>query len=71
MADASVGDLNFLITTLLDEYLSVHGLSYTNINNLVGVLDCVKLELYRRIAAPYEDQKLDINGDVYTCNLNK
>ena len=32
---------------------------------LIGVLECAKLELYRRVAAPYEDDKIDENGDVY------
>jgi len=32
----------------------------------VGVLECAKLELYRRIAAPYEDEKIVETGDVYT-----
>ena len=37
----------------------------SRINELVGVLECAKIELYRRIAAPYEDDKSRINGDVY------
>jgi len=28
-------------------------------------LECSKMELYRRIAAPYEDDKSRLNGDVY------
>jgi len=31
----------------------------------VGVLECAKMELYRRVAAPYEDKKKEENGDVY------
>ena len=33
-----------------------------------GVLECCKLELYRLIAGPYEDKKLDENGPAYTIN---
>ena len=33
---------------------------------LVGVLDCVKMELYRRAAVAYEEQKMKENGDVST-----
>ena len=40
-------------------------ISYSRINELIGVLECAKIELYRRIAAPYEDDKSRINGDVY------
>jgi hypothetical protein len=39
--------------------------SYERIERAVGVLECAKLELYRRLAAPYEDRKIEANGDVY------
>jgi len=41
------------------------GLSYSNVNEIIGALECIKLELYRRVAAPYEDLKIEENGDVY------
>ena len=62
----SPGELNYLITKTIDSYLSRKGLSYTNINEIIGVLECAKLELYRRVAAKYEDSKIAANGDVYT-----
>lgn len=68
---AEEGDVNYLITSIIDEWLDREGLSYSSINAAIGILECAKLELYRRIAAPYEDEKLDANGDVFTCNLNK
>jgi len=40
-------------------------MNYRNINELVGVFECAKLELYRRVASPYEDEKIQSNGDVY------
>lgn len=61
------GVLNYVISSLIDNYLSEAGVSYSNINEVIGVLECVKLELYRRIAAPYEDKKKEENGDVYQC----
>jgi len=61
------GQLNYQITTLVDRYIkNKGGISYSNINEVVGVIECVKLELYRRIASPYEDKKIQENGDVYT-----
>ena len=60
------GDLNFVLTAICDEYLVHHGLKYQHLNDVVGALECCKLELYRRIAAPYEDIKLKENGDVYS-----
>ena len=63
----NVGELNFLITTICNAYmLSKGGLSYTNINDVIGVLECAKLEAYRRLAVDYENQKIQENGDVYT-----
>jgi len=35
----------------------------------IGALECAKLELYRRVAAPYEDTKIAENGDVYDPEL--
>lgn len=59
------GELNFLITRLCDGFLMKTGLSYKNINQAIGALECAKLELYRRVAAPYEDKKSRENGEVY------
>ena len=55
------GNLNYLITRILKE---AYPLRYFNINRAVGVLECCKLEYYRRVAAPYEDTKITQNGDV-------
>ena len=62
---AGAGELNYCITTLCQRYLDKIGVSYASLNVVVGVLECAKQELYRRIAAPYEDNKIKENGDVY------
>ncbi len=60
------GELNYAITRLVDDYLIQRGgIRYAHLNEVIGALECVKLELYRRVAAPYEDQKLNETGDVY------
>ena len=59
------GVLNYCISALFNEVLKTKGLNYRNLNELVGVLECAKLELYRRIASPYEDEKIAENGDVF------
>lgn len=59
------GLLNYVISTIISELLGRDKISYTNINKIVGVLECVKLELYRRVASPYEDKMISKNGDVY------
>lgn len=60
----TAGELNYKITTLIHDYLREHGLSYQKLNDCVGVLECAKAELYRRVVAPYEDAKMKANGDV-------
>ena len=59
------GVLNYCISALLNEVLKTNGISYRNINEMIGILECAKLELYRRVASPYEDDKIQSNGDVY------
>lgn len=58
------GQLNYLITTLCNEYLKHNGTNYQHLNDVVGALEGAKLEFYRRTVVPYEDSKLHTNGDV-------
>jgi len=60
----SEGELNYCITELLLIYMSPRDISYTLLNKLMGVLECAKLEFYRRFVAPYEDEKIRENGDL-------
>ena len=61
------GELNYLISRLVDSFIMGKGLSYASINEAIGALECAKLELYRCVAAPYEDHKARENGEVYVC----
>lgn len=59
------GQLNYAITKLIHTYIeNKGGLYYDNINQVIGVLECIKLELYRVIAAKYEDKKRRENGPI-------
>lgn len=58
------GELNYLITKIVNSYTNIKGLKYKTINQVIGVLECVKTEYNRRIVAPYEDEKIKENGDV-------
>ena len=61
------GDLNFAITSLITHYWKdVDVSSYVVLNDIMGALECAKAEFYRRVAVPYEEQKLAENGDVYS-----
>lgn len=63
----TAGELNYVITRVIDNYLADKGeLRYANINEVMGVLECAKQEFYRRVAAPYEDKKKLESGDVYS-----
>lgn len=59
------GELNYVITTIILDYIEDHTKNYETLNSVVGALECAKLELYRRLIAPYEDSKIEQNGDVY------
>jgi len=62
---ANAGELNYLLTTIIDDYFMEHGGRYAQVNDIIGALEGAKLEFYRRIVAPYEDVKLKENGEVY------
>lgn len=59
----AAGDANYAITTLLLQAFPTK--SYENYNRVIGILECAKLEFYRRAVAAYEDEKIQSNGDVY------
>ena len=59
------GVLNYKVTTLLLDYLILRGETYQTYNDIIGVLECAKLEMYRRRTSDYEDKKMAENGDVY------
>ena len=59
----SPGELNYLISSILWTIFDKNP-SYTLGNNIVGMLECVKQEFYRRKLAPYEDEKIVENGDI-------
>ncbi len=57
------GHLNYVISRLV---LAAFGwrANYVQANMVVGVLEAAKLEFYRRTVAPYEDKKIEENGDL-------
>ncbi len=62
----TVGELNYLITSLCKLYIeSKPELKYFVYNDIVGVLECVKQEVYRRKISDYENNKMRDNGDVF------
>jgi len=61
----SPGELNYSMVVLLNKYIKDNGHSYRTYNDIVGVLESLKMEFYRRMVAPYEEIKMRLNGDVF------
>ena len=55
------GELNYIITKIL---LDTNPRRYKDYNSLIGVLECAKLELYRKKIAIYEDIAAAENGEI-------
>jgi hypothetical protein len=64
--DEIEGTLNYLFSEMLDSLRRGEGgkWRYKYINRAIGVLECCKLEFYRRLAGPYEEKAVSGNGDV-------
>lgn len=60
----SAGELNYLITMLVHDFVNANVVCYQSYNDAIGALEGAKLELYRRQIAGYEDKKITENGDV-------
>ncbi len=61
----TAGELNYAITEIIKSYFERKSGNYQAINDVVGALEGAKIEFYRRVAVPYEDEKIEENGDVY------
>lgn len=60
----TAGELNYVVSMLCLEYLKTNGKNYQHMNDIMGALQGVQSELYRRVIAPYEDEKINSNGDI-------
>lgn len=56
-----VGDLNYIVSSIVWDLFDALP-SYTRGNELVGVIECVKTEFYRKKLADYEDLKEKEHG---------
>ena len=65
----SEGELNYNIHKLIEIFLNGKAaVGYNEYNTVIGVLECVKQEFYRRAVSSYEDVKLVENGDISLYN---
>ena len=64
LKDAPPGEINYVLSSIIWGIFDLKK-SYKSANELMGVLECVKQEFYRRKVAPYEDEKKVENGDIW------
>jgi hypothetical protein len=60
------GLLNYSVTRILNK--TFPDARYHDYNEIIGFLECCKLEYYARKVAPYEILKATQNGEVQTFN---
>lgn len=60
----SAGELNYLLSLNMLDYLDRHGLSYSTLNTIVGAIESAKDEFQQRVVRPYEAKALERNGDL-------
>ncbi|MBT8763727.1 hypothetical protein KFV02_07255 [Desulfohalobiaceae bacterium Ax17] len=58
------GELNYCIYKLASLVIDRIGQSYSNLSMCSSAMEHAKLEWYRRKLAPYEDKKIEENGDI-------
>lgn len=70
------GAVNYMVFRMLTKVLGIEKgdlygavprareFNYARLNEMVGALECCKLELYRRLVGPYEGEAKKRNGDV-------
>lgn len=57
-----LGRINYTFSRILSGVMG--SINYSNIAMATGVIENIKQEFYRRLAAPYEDHKIEQNGDI-------
>ncbi|MFO7728791.1 MAG: hypothetical protein R6X11_10745 [Desulfonatronovibrio sp.] len=58
------GELNYCIYKLSRLIIKRTGKSYANLSMCSSAMEHAKLEWYRKVLSPYEDEKIRENGDI-------
>lgn len=66
LVDERDGVLNYCISELVCQSMRPPSgeWRYRLLERCVGILECCKLEMYRRLVGPYEDKTIKNNGDI-------
>jgi|11BtaG_2_1085332.scaffolds.fasta_scaffold12587_3 hypothetical protein len=65
---STAGQFNYALNQLIANFIDQNDFNYQTANDIVGAMECAKMELYRRLISPYEDKKISENGDVKPYN---
>lgn len=57
------GHINYVVSLLIEKIYGKQ-LRYADHNEIVGVLNCIALEFYRKKTTPYEEDKIREEGDL-------
>ena len=76
LSSKTAGELGYVLAVVCDAYLvqgandsDTGGFRYQHISDVVGTLESIKLDLYRKEIAPYEERVEKMNGRVWTAHL--
>lgn len=59
------GELTYVLTKLIvTNWHSGEG-NYAALCQIIGALECTKMQFFKEIVVPYEEKKKQLNGDVY------
>lgn len=58
-----LGEVNYVFSRIIWNIFD-NNKSYISGNNLMGVVECIKQEFYRRKLSKLEDEKIKSNGDI-------
>jgi hypothetical protein len=69
----NAGDIQYAIAEMVDFYLRYGPgkFNYQKCNDIMGALAGAQMEFYRKVVAPYEDEKILENGGLYDLKAYK
>lgn len=60
----TAGELQYAMAEMFKSFVERKGTCYQTMNDVLGAIAGAKMEFYRRKVVPYEDEKIEENGDV-------
>ena len=64
-------EYNYAIALLLHSYLQRNGDDYDHVNDIIGILECVKLEIFRTLVTPDMIKNKKENGHISNLDEKK